>query len=259
MPGFKRGRDYAISSYSGGAKRRRTMGSARKIVAVRTARPRANPRTGGYLGLELKFFDTAVNNSALATNTNAAGLEQDPTTVDGLSSIGQGDGENQRDGRKCVVKSVHVKGTISEVGLDSETANIHSNHYFVALVQDLQTNGAQLRSEDVFVNQVGAVAGGTLLHRNLQFNSRFKVLASRYITRPDRAMVPDSTTGQYMVEGSCVHFSMYKKLDMPITFTGTTAVIANSMNNSLHIIATATTATTLIPKITYSSRVRFMG
>jgi len=74
--GFKRGRDYDMSSYGRASKRARTSASSRKIVAARrSTRAPLNPRTGGYLGLELKFLDTSVVNSGLTITSSGAGLE----------------------------------------------------------------------------------------------------------------------------------------------------------------------------------------
>jgi len=177
----------------------------------------------------------------------------------GLSSIAQGDGESNRDGRRCTVKSVAIRGVICEAALEDANLLV-ANEYFIALVQDTQTNGAQLNSEDVYKNIMGGSIGGTSMLRELQFQTRFKVLATRHLTRPVRTITTD-TSGNTSFEavGTCVKFSMYKKLNMPITFKGTTGIIANVVDNSLHIIAVCLNSANVAPLISYSSRVRFMG
>lgn len=237
---------------------KRYKGTPRRTVAATRTKGVANPRTGGFLGIETKFLDSGLVSSALSVSTAGAAGEKDPTTLNTICAIAQGDGESNRDGRTCMLKSVQVRGVIREPFLEAQTTPLNENGYFVAVVLDTQTNGAQLNSEDVFVNPSGSNICGDQPMRNLQFINRFIVLWSKHIERPDRQGVSwDATIGEYSASG--VKFSMYKKLALPMHFTGTTAAIANIADNSLHVIAWARVTSALSPTISYNARVRFVG
>ncbi len=254
--GFKRGRDWEASSYGRAAKRARTMG--RRIVVARPrARRVANARTGGYLGLEHKFFDTSLSGSVVTAPTDATGGEHDPGTVLCLSAMAQGDGEENRDGRKVTITHVEVKGFVAGPVVMASADFPGHQEFFIALVQDTQTNGAQLDSENVFKNESAAAGVAAYPFRNLQFEKRFKILATRTLRRPVVTGGTDGTNTNSL-SGWAVPFHIRKKLKMPVIYNGTTAVIANTTDNSLHMIAYAS-GVSGTPVISYNARVRFVG
>ncbi len=231
--------------------------SSRRSSAFARGRapPRMNPRTGGFTGIELKFADLGLSASALTVPADASGGEHDPST-DNLAGIAQGDGESQRDGRRCVIKSVFVNGQINIPAQVNQTAADAAASFFIALVWDKQTNGSTINSEDVFVNPAGVAATAASPLRNLQFISRFQVLATRRFDIQSPEMVWDGTNVEQ--GGRVRKFAIYKKLEIPVNHTGTTAAIASVSDNSLHIVG-YTTSTGMVPTISYSSRVRFVG
>ena len=218
----------------------------------------SNARTGGFLGREVKFVDTANTGTALVSPTDAAGGEIQPGSgVTGcLSAPAQGDGESNRDGRKCVLKSVFIEGRVDCSSQTNQTATENASQVFIALVQDRQTNGVTINSEDVYTNPgaSGALAASPL--RDQQQLSRFKVLATRTFTLQNPNMSWDGTNIEQ--NGLSKPFKIYKKLNIPVNFTGTTADVANVVDNSLHLIA-YTSSTGLAPNIRYNCRVRFVG
>ncbi len=230
---------------------------ARRVPPRKAARFRnVNPRTGGFLGIETKFYDTSLAGSALVAPGDAAGAERDQSATIGPTTITQGDGEQQRDGRKAMIKSCYVTGNVIIPSTINLTAAAEGMLIYIALVQDKQTNGALLNSEDVFTNDNGS---GTLAAnplRNLQFSSRFQVLDRVQFAMPQPVMVYDGTN----IEGGGMYkpFKLSWRGNMPMTFNGTTESIANSVDNSLHIIAYASDIT-LTPVISYQCRVRFVG
>ena len=155
-------RKYPGASRSWSGPRSMSMSRSRSLSRARVGLVRgralaiANARTAGFLGLEKKFFDTAVAMVALTAPTDAAGGEIDPTALPGavacLNAMAQGDGEQNRDGKKVVLKSVQVKGFVQKLGGELAAGPDSGTKVFVALVLDTQTNGAQLNSEDVFKN-----------------------------------------------------------------------------------------------------------
>lgn len=230
------------------------------------ARTVANARSGGFLGIENKFFDTHLLNHALVSNGAWHGHEADPATYLCLNSPAQGDGQSNRDGKQIRCTSVYVSGqVIRTVASGTSTPGAGAN-VFIALVLDTQTNGAQLNSEDVYVNPAGNSITCAIPLRNLEYTSRFKVLKTQvlefsapngYTDAPD---VSGAGGGDYDIGGTSSQFSWYCKLDLPVNFTDTTASVANIMDNSLHIVAcseVSSGSTNFL--LSYNARVRFVG
>lgn len=259
---MKRGR---TSSYkkAGPYKRTRNAPGSSKANAITIPDSQVkrilNTRTGGYLGMELKFRDYGYN-AAIATASDCTGGEADPFEAC-LNGISQGDGQSNRDGRKYTIKSVNVKGTVRITAQTNETTAITVPSIFIALVQDKQTNGAQLNSEDVFVNPSAQTGTAAAPFVNLEFQSRFNILKTVHLSSKDFAgnasAAYDGTNLEY--QGCFADFSLYKAFSgLQVTCTGTTGNIASIMDNSLHIIAFSTNSD-MTPLLTYNSRVRFMG
>lgn len=216
-----------------------------------------NARTGGYLGIEKKFYDQKLINAALTAPTDASGGEHNPSATLTLNSVDQGDGESQRDGRQMVMKSITVKGTILVPAQTGQTALDLATTVFIALVQDTQTNGALLNSEEVFKNPGANAQTATLVFKNLQKIKRFKVLKQILLTLPQPESTWDGT--DLDVGGYQIPWSMFKSLpNVKVNFSGTTETIANIVDNSLHIIAWCSNTSTA-PALNYHSRLRFMG
>lgn len=243
--------------------RRRTKykGRYRKSVAAEVKRV-LNGRTGGFVGLEKKFFDSGFN-GALSANGTAIDGEKDPTTLLCLNCPAQGDGESQRDGRQISMQSINVKGVVQIAAQADQTAGDQVPDIFIALVLDKQTNGVQLDSEDVFDNPASATALAAQPFRNLEYSQRFRVLKTVKVSAQDLAgaiqPVFDGTNIEQ--QGAQIPFSMYCKLNgMKVNFISgqTTSVIAAIADNSLHIVAYASN-TSMAPVLTYSSRLRFVG
>jgi len=209
------------------------------------------------MGTELKYIDTALVGSALTAPTDAAGAERDPATVLCLNPIAQGDGQSNREGRQCIMKSCYVTGDVSQP-IQPDSGNAYPGCvYYVALVQDSQTNGAQLNSEDVFTNPGAAALTAPYVMRDLQYVSRFRVLDSVVLHEPNRyALTDGASTGS--VSGYSIPFKLSWRGELPATFIATTGNVTSIQDNSLHIIAYASSVTGT-PVITYNARVRFVG
>lgn len=238
------------------AKVRRLTAPRASFKKRSAARSIANARIGGFLGIENKFYDTGVVAGALGAPTDASGGEFDPASVNCISAPAQGDGESNRDGKNIKILSCHVAGVIAMAKQADQTAADFIPTVMVALVLDTQTNGAQLASENVYTNPSGNAQTCTTPLRNLQYSKRFKVLASKILRLPQLQMTWDGTNVEQ--SGGSVPFRFDKRLNLPVTFNGTTAGVASVVDNSLHIIAYAEN-TTAVPTIYYNARVRFVG
>lgn len=234
---------------------RQIRGPARKRKRRRVTN--RNARTGGFMGMELKFKDVNLNASVLATTADGSGMEKDPSATVVLNSLQQGDGESQRDGRRVTMRSVFVSGMVQIPAQADQTVPEAPPHVCIYLVLDKQTNGATISSEDVFVNPSGTALGGTSLMRNLQFTSRFTILDKVSFNVPIGQVSGDSTN--FDMTGGLRKFKLSANLNnLRVTFSGTEDTVANITDNSLHLLASVTSGTTGAI-LTYNSRLRFMG
>jgi len=226
-----------------------------KMAAVRQL---ANAATAGFLGIEKKFLDTTRTAIAVGAAAALTGGEYDPSSgcTGCLSCPAQGDTEQSRDGKRIVIDSLILKGFIQD-GDSAGEAPGTPNKVFVAAILDTQTNGAQLNSEDVFKN----LSGSDLLNcdpmKNLLFGNRFRILKSQVFDVTPIGISPAAAT--------VAHYAVRREFDWYIPFkgglqvnlnAGTTADVANVIDNSLHVVAFAVTAGTTIG---YNARIRFQG
>lgn len=219
-------------------------------------KPKSNARTGGYTGIELKFKDYA--RSLVAIATSVAGSEVDPATEKCLSGVAQGDGENQRNGRKYRMRSILIKGFVDMTNLTDETTAPLSTIVRVLLVLDKQTNGAQFNAEDVLLD---TVSEDVLSMRHMEHVSRFEVLYDKiihlkwYSSSRDGIQSTDPMTSTYT--GDSQHFEIYKKLDIGVLMKGTSANVTDVTDNSLHLMAIGFADGSAAVRINYQSRLRF--
>jgi hypothetical protein len=260
MAGFKKRR---YSSYEIERKRQAAIARRRARAAniyrnmQRQMGPVANPRTGGFLGIEKKFYDVSLTAAALTAPLDATGGEHNPSATVTLNTVAQGDGESNRDGRQISMDSIYVKGNIFVDLQANQTTSVQAGVVFVALVLDTQCNGANFNSEDVFKNQSGSSRLAASPFRNLQYTSRFKVLEQICVKLQDPNFAYDGTNLER--NGFDIPFTFYKKLNgLRVTYSATTSSVANIIDNNLGIVA-YTTSTDLTPLLYYHSRLRFRG
>lgn len=214
---------------------------------------------------ELKFFDSSKALTALVAPTDSAGAEVDPT-ANALNCIPTGTTMSTRDGSKVVMKSLQITGMLRVASQTAQTAADNGLDFYVAVVLDKQTNGAQLNSEDVFTNPLANGALATHPLRNMSFSKRFQVLKSINVPLKNHPpMVRSNTLAtdpiQHVQSGVVIPFSMYIPLGDIITqwkTTNTDGAITDIVDNSLHVIA-YTSSTDLTPNIAYNARIRFLG
>ncbi len=217
---------------------------------------RLNRRTGGFIGLEKKFADTSIVSTAMSVSTDLTGGELDPATLLGLNSVAIGDTESTRDGRVMHMTNLVVKGQLRVAPKINTTAGQTQNRAFLALVLDTQTNGAQLNSEDVYVNPSGDALLNTRPVRNLQYIKRFRVLWSKELVLPIVSETYDGTNIETGGVSRSFQFFINWKKKIKTIFTGTTAVVGSIGDNSLHMIGFANSTDVLCD---YNARLRFVG
>lgn len=187
---------------------------AKGTKAVGRPPPKATGRRA-VSGSELKFFDTAT-----AFNFDATG--EVPATGQ-LNLIPQGVTESTRVGRKCVLKSIAMKGTMSWApGAATNTGG----SVFLYVVLDRQANSAAAAATDVFT---GTNFGSS--YRNLSNSDRFQILKMFEVTFNPEAGV-QTAFGQVNRR-----YSWYSRCDIPLEFGGTTGAITEIRSNNLFLLA----------------------
>lgn len=236
----------------------RTAGRARGRRRLRNAAA-LNQRTGGLLGIEKKFVDCAVS-AAFTAPTGSTGGEMPPGTVitGCYTAPAQGDGPTNRDGNKIMVCELNLHGVIQVASQADQTAADTSCEILLAFVQDTQTNGAQLNSEDVFTNPGGNALTAASPFRNMSYTSRFKILKMKQFN----LRIPTLTFDGTNIEQTGFHskINLKWKGKVPVTFTtaSTTADIANVTDNSVQLVGFCS-STTLAPTLVANVRCRFYG
>jgi len=230
-----------------------------KKAKTAAARMVANAVTMGFMGIEKKFLDTAKSDTGIASVPALTGGEYDPSTgcTGCLSCPAQNDTEQGRDGKRIVIDSLILKGYVRTGGETGQAPFASPVKAFVAVILDTQTNANQLNSEDVFKNLLGTANGVVCPTKNLLFGKRFRILKSQ---------VFDLTPIGIAAAGASIAFNGVRRdFDWYIPFkgglpvelnSGTTADVANVIDNSLHVVAFATDADSAIA---YNARIRFQG
>jgi len=254
----------------------------------------SNRRTGGYVGMEVKFFDSTYIDSVktpstatLANNTqnqisNIAAHPKVPgqATVQGaLNCPLIGNSITNRDGRQIYMKSVHVSGTLwgANISTRAVAAGMVPYTVVIALILDTQTNAATNDLSTVFLNPLGALQAQTSAGAipgcasplpNLQYRTRYRILKLKRVTLKT-LMTEDGTAA--LVAFPPTLFSMSHKFrgkGLVTNFIGATSggTAADIADNGLYVAAwvgfdpAASGGGVLIDtKIQYNSRVRFVG
>lgn len=238
--------------------RLKAASSGLKRAKVSAARQVANAVSMGFLGIEKKFLDSAKTATAVGAAAALTGGEYDPSTgcTGCLSCPAQGDTEQSRDGKRIVIDSLILKGYVQQDGSVGEVPEPVLK-VFIAVILDTQTNGAQLNSEDVFKNTLASTDTNSDPLKNLLFGNRFRILKSQTYD-----LTPSGITG---AAATLAHNAVRREFDWYIPFkgglqvnlnAGTTADVANVIDNSVHVVAFATTTGC---NIAYNARIRFQG
>jgi len=216
--------------------------------------------TRSWLGIEKKFYDNGILAQAIVAPTDASGAELDPSATSMVSTPAQGDGEQNRDGKQIACLYLEMNAVINIPSVEDAANPVQPVAVYIAVVLDSQTNGAQLNSEDVFKNTAGNALTAASPLKNLLFGKRFRILKSQTFQFP---MVQNTAEGDnlHSASGQQKLFKWFIPLrGMKINFNaGTTASIANVIDNSIHVIGYCTNVTLITPSLSYNSRLRFLG
>lgn len=254
MPKGKPYRKRQRTSYSGSAGKS-SQGSGRSLAALAA---KAVAKAG-----EMKYFDTALGGSALATvSTSWAGTEKNPATFLTLCCPVSGDFINQRVGRKIHVHGIRVRGQFRAAQQATQSAADPAQYLRLLVVQDTQTNqgtATGIDAENVLEDDtVGSVA--FLSYMNLDFLGRYKILKDKKMSFGNLALANDAAaTGNLVQAGVNRPFDIAIKFKTPVevNFNATNGgTVADIVDNSFHIIAAQSSAAPACV-IDYNARVSY--
>jgi len=199
-------------------------------------------RRAGYYGrfknpdAELKFIDTDINFTADTTGE----IPADGVT---LHEIAQGVAENERIGRKVVLKSIWLKGAAVYAPGGSASATAVTYLY---IILDTQCNGASPGINDIFNTSALFLA-----FPNLENGDRFKVLkVMKFAWNPGAGV-----TTAY--NGMSKNINWFRKCNIPIEFGGAVGDITEIKSNNVFIAAGCGTAGDDLVAFSMACRVRY--
>jgi len=202
-------------------------------------------RTGGFYGRfntvagrklkELKFFDTTVNFNFDQTS--------EVVNTGQLVLIPQGVTESTRIGRKCVIKNIHIQGSLY---MAPDNVGDNGDICCCWLVLDKQCNGAAAANNDVFTSTDARYA-----MINLANSERFVILR-----KWKWDMNIQTTGGTSLSTGLTRWVDEYLKCNIPLEFSSTTGAITELKSNNIFLIGAGITTD---DKIAFNGkcRVRF--
>lgn len=228
------------------------------------ARQMVNQRTGGYVGMELKFWDLSTSNAAPSNAGNMSGGTIDPAVQDCLNSPTVGNNQNQRIGRKITMKNLTVKGVIQWNWNKASGDPTTLPPVMIAIILDKQNNSAAaLTSQEVFTNPGTLAALVCNPLRNLEYTSRYQVLWKKVYAGQVTSTEVVNVPGTYASAGVITPFSAYINLkNLQVLFNAENGNSTDITDNAIHIVAFSdhgTNSGEIDVDISYHSRLRFVG
>lgn len=209
---------------------------------------------------ERKYYTqqrTTVALSDLSAGTDWAGCELDPATVLTLFAPTTGDDFNNRDGRKVQVISIKVKGYFDVPAQANQAATDSAALIRLILVQDKQTNAAQLNAEDV-VGGVANAANNINQFQNPTHFGRFRVIKDKLFNLQNPAIGFDGTNIEQNGLKKTFKFNIKFRKPQVVHFNATNGgTVADVIDNSWHIIG-GSQGISLAPTIQYQVRTTFI-
>lgn len=202
-------------------------------------------RFGGPLKPEKKFLDTALAAATIsATGTNMA----NGTTE--IIEIVQGTGENERNGSRVRIQSLHGRIFLTLPGLTGAGGEEQNTHDIVRIMIgiDKQCNGA--------VISVGDLLEGTDIHtfRNIENLHRFKWLYD--VTHQMNTICAGGNGTAIETCASQMYISINLPMNVPIYYDGATGAVAEIRSHNIFAFAISESGRA---KMQNSWRVRYYG
>ncbi len=191
---------------------------ARRGAKIRRGYDRAGVGSyGKYIGArqEHKYIDTGWNIDPLDVFSLS--------TTFSLNNIPAGTGESQRIGRKAVLRSFGIRFKIQL----KSSASLLPNAVRFMLVLDKQANGTKALDSEILDN---GVTQDFFAFNRLSNKNRFRTLVDRMYAFNRTAGVVAASADNLILD------FVYKKLDIPVEFSGTTGVDTEIRSNNLLMV-----------------------
>lgn len=218
------------------------------------------PRTRGAVAMtERKYFDSFLSASAITASTDWTGTEHDPAGNCLFYPV-EGSDINERIGRKVTLVKLTIRGVIRAPAQVNQTAGDAASVVRLILVQDEQTNAAQMQGEQL-MSAPGA-ANALLCNQTFQSTAnfgRFRVLKDKTFTLSNPNMAWDGTNIETNGLNRAFKFSIVFKNPIRVRFNSTNGgSVADIVDNSFHLLAQATNVADLAPLLYYQCRCVYM-
>ncbi len=204
---------------------------ARPLKRPRRAFVRGRDRQVGYYGRyagrdgELKFHTVSYDDAVVAT---AGTLEQTGT----INAIGQGITERLRVGRKCTIRAIKWRYSVTLPIQDAVGAPVTGDTVRMMLFIDKQCNGATatVSGADGLLETANIHS-----HRELTNTGRFNVLMDKLVNIGYTGLAADAANS--WGQGAVIkNYSYLKSCNVPLEFNGTTGVIAEIRSNNIGVM-----------------------
>ncbi len=185
-------------------------------------------RTGGYYGRyaggsgELKFHDVDVDDAVVAAGGN---IVNSGTVI----VIPQGTTEKTRVGRKCTLRSLHLRYLLTLPEQDAVATPANGDTVRLIIYLDKQCNGATIAVTDLLESD------NIHSFRNLSNSSRFVVLCDK-IHNVNYAGMASDGAGIVSQAATTNNYTWNKKCNIPIEYSSTTGAVGEIRSNNIGIM-----------------------
>ncbi len=200
-------------------RKRGPFGGGPSTVPMKRSRS-VGPRRSRLSSGELKFFDSTLDDTLVAS---AGGL------TDSICLIADGTTESERVGRKCTLRSVHWRYTAFLGIKDAVATPALPDSLRIIMYQDKQCNGLTAAITDVLDT------ANIHSFRNLSNSSRFNILCDKLVSINYDGLASDGA-GVVSQARKQREFVWYKKLNIPLEFSGITGALTEVRSNNVGVI-----------------------
>ncbi len=170
--------------------------------------------------IELKFHDVDLDDAAISTTGDITAS---------INLIPQGVTEKTRVGRKCTIKQIAWRFTLSLPAAADQADPPPPDIARVIMYLDKQANQATATVADILEST------DYQSFNNLSNKKRFRILMSRNYDLEYQTSITDGTnTGAYPQQN--MDDSFFKKVNIPIEFNSTTGAIGEITSNNLGVL-----------------------
>lgn len=230
-------------------------------------RPRKPVRKKRILGKRKTFYSAPAVGPLVERKWHDATFTLTPGStgfIDSTSTllIPQGVADNNRIGRKIVIKSLMFRCELNDRGrqdTDTVTPQIDQNVARLILYVDKQANGAGAAVTDILQNATW------MSYRNLDNEKRFDILYDDFHVIKSVPFFNNNATNDAIgAQGAEEFIKWSKKVDIPITYSGAAGALSERTEYNigfLYILArapTVNTDTAPVPTAYLETRVRYV-